>query len=152
MVYAADFSQFKDLAQTTIAEVQSGKIKDINKLIAMQEKMMVIGSKACEEFALKNPGNAKMLKLVSENADSMKKLSLSEIEDQWHEKNFLRSKGIEAAQLEEKSLTGSLMDTVVHPATAYIALNQYKQTKDAKLLEQVKDELDEVLHHVERIK
>lgn len=54
--------------------------------------------------------------------------------------------------MDEKSVTGSLMDTIVHPATAIIALRDYKKSKDKALLQQVHDELEEVVHHVERIK
>ena len=149
---AADFSKFKQLAEDTMKEVNGGSVGDVDKLIKMQEEMMAIGVKACEEYAAKRPDDAKMLNLVATNADKMKGMSLTEIEAQWHEKGFLKSQGIDSALLEEKSLTGSLMDTVVHPATAIIALNDYKKSKDKALLEQVNDELKEVVHHVEMIK
>ena len=149
---AGEFDKFKQLAEDTMKQVNGGSIGDIDKLIKMQEEMVVIGAKACEQYAGKRPDDAKMLKLVAANADKMKSMSLSEIEAEWHEKGFLKSQGINTAQLEEKSVTGSLMDTVVHPATTFIALNDYKKSKDPALLEQVNDELKEVLHHIEMIK
>jgi len=149
---AADLDNFTKIAKSTMDTVSSGNVGDVDKLISMQEKLISIGQQAIKEHIAKNPDSAKMLTLVSENASSMKKMSLSEIEKQWHEKGFLKSKGITGALLEEKSVTGSLMDTVVHPATAIIALNEYKKTKDKKLLQQVHDELEEVIHHVEQIK
>lgn len=151
-VNAADLDKFTQIAKSTMSSVSSGNVGDVDKLIAMQEQLITIGQQAISEHIAKDPGSAKMLSLVSDNAGNMKNMSLAEIEEQWHEKGFLKSKGITGALLEEKSVTGSLMDTVVHPATAIIALNEYKKTKDKKLLKQVHDELEEVIHHVERIK
>ena len=149
---AADLDSFTKIAKTTMNTVSSGNVGDIDKLIAMQEQLISIGKQAIKEHVSKDPNSAKMLNLVSDNADKMKQMTLPEIEAQWHEKAFLKKNGINAALMEEKSITGSLMDTVVHPATAIIALNEYKKTKNKKLLQQVHDELEEVIHHVERIK
>lgn len=149
---AADLDSYTKIAKTTMNQVTNGSVGDIDKLIAMQEQLISIGQSAIKEYAAKNPSAAKMLNLVNENANKMKTMSMAEIEEQWHEKGYLKSKGISGPLLEEKSVTGSLMDTVVHPATAIIALNEYKKTKDKKLLQQVHDELEEVVHHVERIK
>ncbi len=149
---AGEFDKFKELAQETIKQVNGGKVSDVDKLIKMQEEMIAIGTAACQEYAAKRPDDAKMLNLVATNAAHMKGMTLTEIEAQWHEKAFLKNEGIAAAQLEEKSITGSLMDTVVHPATTFIALNEYKKTQNKQLLTQVNNELDEVLHHIEHIK
>jgi hypothetical protein len=149
---AADLDSYTKIAKTTMNQVSSGSVGDVDKLIAMQEQLISIGQSAIKEYVAKNPNSAKMLNLVNENANKMKGMSLAQIEKEWHEKGFLKSKGIDAALMKEKSVTGSLMDTVVHPATAIIALNEYKKTKDKKLLQQVHDELEEVVHHVERIK
>ena len=43
-------------------------------------------------------------------------------------------------------------DAVVHPATAFIALSEYKDSKDPELLSQVENELTEVVMHVEQLK
>lgn len=151
-VYSAELEKFSKIAKETMKTVTSGNVGDIDKLIKANEELLSIGKAACKEYATAHPKSAKMLNLVSENADGMTKMTLSEIEKEWHEKGFLKSKGIRTAQLEEKSVTGSLMDTVVHPATAIIALKKYKTTKDKALLQQVHDELEEVVHHVEIIK
>lgn len=152
--YAADFDKFKDIAHTTMSKVTSGDVKDadIEKLIKMQEELITIGKSAMQEYSKLHPDTSKMMGLIINKADSMASLSLPEIEAQWHEKGYLKSQGVSEAQLEEKSVTGSLMDTVVHPATAIIALREYKKSKDKNLLQQVNDELEEVVHHVERIK
>lgn len=151
-VMAADLVAFTKIAKSTMDEVHGGSVKDVDKLISMQEELIVIGQAAIKEYVAKNPASGEMLNLVSQNASTMKKMSLAEIEKEWHEKGFLKGKGVSAALLEEKSVTGSLMDTIVHPATAIICLNEYKKTKNKELLQQVHDELEEVVHHVENIK
>ena len=149
---SAEMEKFSKIAKETMSAVSSGKVTDVDKLIKMQQELISIGQGAIKEYIASNPKSKKMLSLVSENADKMTKMTLPEIEAAWHEKGFLKSKGIRTAQLEEKSVTGSLMDTIVHPATAIIALRMYKSTKDKALLQQVHDELEEVVNHVEMIK
>ncbi len=152
---AANFDEFRKIAKNTISEVSSGKIDNasIDKLIANQETLIKIGISAMGEYAESNPKVADVLNIVKDKAPSMQKLSLSEIEAQWHEGGYLKSKGIDVDKvLGQKSAAGSLMDTVVHPATVIIVLNEYKKKADKKYLDQVKDELDEVLNHLDMIK
>jgi len=148
---AADFSEFKKIANETIKQAKSGDIKNIDQLIAMQSKLLSIGKAASKDYGATNPKAAKMMNLVVAQADSMKTMSLSQIEAQWHEKAYLKGKGIPADLLAEKSKTGSYMDSVVHPATTFILLSEYKTSKDKKLLKQVVGELEEVLHHVDSL-
>ncbi|NOX43106.1 MAG: hypothetical protein GXP19_05145 [Gammaproteobacteria bacterium] len=152
---AANFDQYRKLAKGTISEAASGKISNasIDKLIANQETLIKIGMSAMSEYASSHPDVAEVLNMVKDKATSMQKLSLSEIEAQWHEGGYLKSKGVDVDKvLGQKSAAGSLMDTVVHPATVIIVLNEYKKKADKKHLDQIKDELDEVLNHLEMIK
>ena len=148
LALSADFSEFKKIASETIKQAQSGDIKNIDKLIALQGKLINIAKVISKDYGLTNPKAAKMMRLVVAQADKMKELSLSQIEVQWHEKAFLRDKGITDKLLSEKSKTGSYMDAVVHPATTFILLSEFKATKDKILLQQVVGELEEVLRHV----
>lgn len=150
---AADLEKFKEIAHKTMQTVSTESVSDgeIDNLIQMQEELISIGKQAIKEYSSKHPKTARMLDLVYDKADGMSKLSLAEIEAQWHEKGYLKSQGVRTEAMEEKSVTGSLMDTVVHPATAIIALRDYRKSKDKKLLKQVNDELEEVVHHVELI-
>lgn len=151
---AADFSEYKQIAQSTISEVSSGTVsnKRIDKLIKNQEKLIKIGVSAMSEYIDKNPSSGEALKLVQSKAGTMQNLTLSEIEQQWHEGGYLKSKGIDVDKiLGQKSAAGSLMDTVVHPATVIIVLEEYRKKHNKKHLLQVKDELDEVIHHLDQI-
>ena len=142
---AGDWHHFEKMANQTIKAVQKGHPKDIDQLIHLQERLMEIGISACKNRARTNPDDAKMFQLVVNNAESMKFLSLSEIKQQWHAKRFLLSHGIAVEKLHQNSTTGSLLDAVVHPATAYIALREYRRTGDSSLLQQVDQELSEAV-------
>lgn len=144
-IFAEDWQHFEKMANDTINAVEEGRPEDIDQLIHLQEQLMEIGIKACEHHALTNPQDAKMFQLIINNAENMKFLSLSEIKQQWHAKNFLMDQGIAVEKLHQNSTTGSLLDTVVRPATAYLALREYRRTGDAALLKQVRRELSEAL-------
>ncbi len=142
---ADDWHHFETLANQTIKAVKNGHPDDIEQLIRLQEHLMDIGIKACKNYAQANPQDAKMFHLVVNSAEDMKFLSLNEMKEQWHAKQFLLSHGIAVDKLLQNSTTGSLLDTVVHPATAYIALREYRRTRDASLLMQVHHELTEAV-------
>ncbi len=149
---AADMASFKKMTKNTIRQAISGSISDIDKLIATQVKMLDIGVQGCKEYAQKSPKDAKIMNLVVQNAEKMKAMTLDEIEDAWHEGGVLKKNGIDFDKIDHMGAALSHMDTVVHPATTYIALKEYKKTKDEDLLDQVKDELSEVLEHLDHIK
>lgn len=142
---AEDWNHFKKMANQTIKAVKKGHPKDVAQLIHMQERLMEIGIMACKIHAQAYPDDAKMLYLVVNNAENMKVMSLSEIKRQWHAKRFLLNHGIAVDKLHQNTTTGSLLDSVVHPATAYIALREYRRTGDASLLKQVDNELSEAV-------
>jgi hypothetical protein len=91
------------------------------------------------------------MKATVENAQKMKGLSLSEVEAQWHEGSFLKGQGVNMDKYDHFSEVMCHYDTVVHPATAIIALNEYKKTNNEDYLEQVKDELAEVIQHLKHL-
>jgi len=149
---AMDVVGYKKIANATIKEALSGSVADIDKLIADQKKLVKIGVQGCRDYAKKDPKHAKLMNLVADNADKMMAMDLDEIEEAWHEGGVPTNSGIDFEAIDHFSPALSHMDTVVHPATSYIALVEYKKTKDGDLLEQVKDELSEVLEHLGHIK
>jgi hypothetical protein len=142
---AEDWQPFEKMAMTTIDAVKNGNVKDIDGLLLLQERLMDFGVRACKNYARLHPEDAGLFELVINNAENMKFLSLKEIKTQWHAKHFLLSHGIAVNKLHQNSLTGSLLDTIVRPATAYIALREYRHTKNARLLRLVDTELSEAV-------
>lgn len=147
-VIAADLSEYKRLAEDTIKQVQNGQIDDIDLLITQQEKLVQIGVAACDDYASKNPKAKPVLGLVTSNAGNMKQLSLSEIEEKWHDGGELKKNGYEVKE-DHFGPVGNLIDAVIHPATTYIALSNYKKDRDKAHLQQVVAELSEVLVHLQ---
>ena len=151
LVHALDVETFNKLANNTIKQMNMGVVGDIDELLAIQEQLMVIGLEGGIEYLETGVKNPKPLMLVLENAEGMKDLSLDEIEFLWHGGNFLKSKGVDPDKIDHFGPMNSLMDTVIHPATAYLLIQEYKRTGNADLLVRVKAELFEVIEHVKHI-
>lgn len=148
---ALDVESFNKIANDTIKQMNSGVVGDIDTMIAMQEQLMVLGMEGGIDYLQESPKDARALILVIENAEKMKELSLEEIEDLWHGGSYLRSNGINPEDIDHFGPTMSLMDSVIHPATSYLLIKEYKRTGDADLLARVKGELFEVLEHIKHV-
>lgn len=149
---ALDVESFNKIANDTIKQMNAGVVGDIDTLIAMQEQLMVLGMEGGVDYLQENPKDARALMLVIENAENMKELTLDEIEDLWHAGNYLKSNGIDPENIDHFGPTMSLMDSVIHPATSYLLIKEYKKTGNAELLARVKGELFEVLEHIKHVK
>lgn len=146
-------SEYIKSAEKTIKKVKRGKVreKDIDKLIAMQNKMIRLAIEGALAHAESQPQDRKMMHLTVLNSERMKRLSLQDIEKLWHAGDYMRSHGIDINNLSHISDAMNYYDAIVHPVTAIIALEQYRQDGDAEHLTQVQDELTEVVMHVEQI-
>lgn len=148
---AMDFDGFKSLASLTVRQMNMGVAGDIDAMIAIQEELMVIGMQGGVQYLQMNPEGGVALQATILNAESMKALSLEQIEALWHEGQFLQARGIDTEHLDHFGAEVSLMDTIIHPATSYLALKQYKRTGDPDLLTRAKAELMEVLIHLDQL-
>jgi len=146
--YALDVNEYRKIAKDTIRQMNMGIAGDIEVVIAMQEKLMILGIEAGVEFLQHESDNARPLQLVIVNAENMKTLSLARMEALWVQGKFLKGKGINPEDLDNFSVMVILMDSVIHPATAYIALEEYKNTGHPELLARVKIELLEALNKI----
>lgn len=124
---ALDKAAYEKVARASINTVLSDDKIDANALIDNQKKLIDMAIKACDDYASKHPKDAKLLKLVVDNASTMQGLSLEQIEEQWHDYGLPNSKGIDVDAYEHFAPVISLMDTVVHPATAVIVLKIIKR-------------------------
>ena len=149
-VVAGELSEYKRIAKHTIEQAQNGKISDVDALIAQQAKLVQLGVEACTNYGNKHPKAKRILELVTSNADMMKQLSLSEIEEKWHHGGELEKHGYTVKE-DHFGDVGNLIDAVIHPATTYIALNHYKRDQKKEHLDQVIAELSEVLVHIQHL-
>ncbi len=146
-----DIAEFKRIATEVIQESMKGEAADTARMIQQNEALIEMGIEASRSYAAANPQYAKLLTLAADNADAMQKMSLEQVEEEWHEFGFLASHGIDAESIEHFGAAISLMDSIVHPATAIIAIRAYQTEKDEEHLEQVKAELSEALEHLKHV-
>lgn len=148
---ALDVQTFSKLAKDTIRQVRMGVVGDIDAMIAVQESLMALGVEGSVKYAREHRENSKPLILAIENAEKMRWMKLDEMEKQWHEGEFLRKRGVDMEKLDHFSPMSNLMDAIIHPATSYLLLKEYKKTGDTSLLVRVRAELHEVLEHVKHL-
>lgn len=152
---AFDHDAYDTILDAAVQAIGSGEF-DADKLIADMEKLVDLGVKGCKGHMVEaeTPDDEKkIMEIVIANAKKMSLLRLEKIETQWHEGAAFKKEGVDVAKYDQHSEVMSHCDTVVHPATCIICLNDYKrETDDAKkkeLLDQIKDELAEVHEHME---
>ena len=147
-VSASDKAQFEKLANNAIKSVVSGSV-NADALMKDMETLVSLGKKFCKANA-KGKGT-KYMNLVLSHADNMKKLSLEQIEEEWHDGGMAKANGINLEQFGHFDAVSSAADAVIHPATCYIVLKNYKANGDKDGLDQIKDELSEVLEHLKHL-
>jgi len=152
-VIAIDKEEYIKTAKETIKKVKRGKVKekDLTKLVAYQQKLIRLAVEGALAYAETSPDDRKMIHLTVLNSERMKRLSLEQIEKDWHAGDYMRSHGIEINEINHISDAMNFYDAIVHPATAIIALEEYRKDGNAEHLTQVEDELTEVVMHVEQI-
>ena len=127
-----------------------GHVSDIDYLLEQQARLVKLGVEACIQYSKKHPKAKRILELVTTNAETMKQLSLSEIEEKWHHGGEFKKMGYSVKE-DHFGAVGNLIDAVIHPATTFIALSHYKQDKKPEHLQQVVAELSEVLVHIQHL-
>jgi hypothetical protein len=147
---AFEEEQYRAVVAETIGMIDSGEI-DVSHLVSLQEQLIQFGVEGAAEHAASNPAIAPIMEHVIANAADMPQLSLDQIEVDWHDGGSLAAVGIDIGRLDHFGKAVGLIDSVVHPATAIIALREYEATQDQMFLLQVKDELAEVIEHLAHI-
>jgi len=149
---AMDVDSYTDIARQAAAAVKKGKPKEIDKAIAQQEELIRLAVEGALKYAEENPARRKMLHLLVLNSERMKHLTLDAMEQAWHSGDYLRSNGIDIGNLAHTDVAMSYYHAVIHPAAAFIALTEYKNSKDQELLRKAEDELNEVVVQVEQLR
>lgn len=148
---AMNVDKFRSIVADTITQIESGTV-DADALISMQEQLVSIAVEGAREFAVASPENAQLMTFVADHADDMVAMDLDQIETAWHDGEALTEIGVNIDDLDHFGAGISHMDAIVHPATAIIALREYKATGDKMYLLQVKDELSEVVEHLVHVR
>ncbi len=151
-VFAIDVGKYTRIVKETVHATMQGGDINVDGLISKQKQLIALGVAGCNERASSNPEDSDVMNAVVANTTAMQSMSLDEIEESWHDFGYLKSKGIDPeSRYEHFAAVISLMDSVIHPATAVIALQEYKKDGDSDHLDQVRDELSEVLEHIKHV-
>ncbi|MBN2374670.1 hypothetical protein JXL19_12880 [bacterium] len=148
-----DKEAYVTLAKKNIGRIISGSI-DPEAMISDMETLMDLGIQGSKEHMNEKETpqtEAKLLSIAIDSAGRMKSLTLEELESQWHDGGFLKSKGIDISGYDHFSEVMCHYDAIIHPATAIVCLRKYKETKSEDYLEQMKDELSEVVEHMKHL-
>tara|TARA_B110001452_G_scaffold187312_1_gene157716 strand:+ start:895 stop:1380 length:486 start_codon:yes stop_codon:yes gene_type:complete len=127
------------LAQLTTQQINTASYKEVG---AASSKLVDIAKQFLPAFSLKNPVCKEYVDAVMKAADTMQKISLEEIEADYHHDGKL-----------PKVADGSCYhakDLLVHPATVVVMASKLKDTKANR--ESMAAELYEVIAHLGAVK
>lgn len=148
---ALDVSAYRRLAEETMREAISGKVDDVETTLRRVDAIIAIAVDGARSHAREVPADAKVLEFVVANIAKMKSLGLDDLEAQWHDGAAFKEIGVDWKKVDQFGKLASLADAIIHPVTAHVLLREYAKSRDAKLLDRVKEELNEVLEHVKKL-
>ena len=97
-----DKATYVRVTKKNIGRILTGRVNP-DMMIGDMEQLLDLGIQGCEEH-MSEPETpkteAKMLQYTIDSANKMKSLSLEEIEEQWHEGGYLKSKGIDISKMD----------------------------------------------------
>lgn len=147
-----DTQSYLKLAKQSIGLALKEKSPDSIK--ANAQKMLAMAKEGCEEHmeAADTPADEKkLMALVLEHADSMARLSLEEMDTDWHEGGKAKAAGIDIEAMDHFSEAISHYDAVLQPSIVIILVNDYEKTGNPGLMEQVVEELKEIVEHMDHL-
>lgn len=106
------------------------------------------------EYGKAFPKGEKLLKVVTDNVDAMKKLSFKELEHEWHDLNHFTKSGSNDLGLnikdEDNEHFTDPIHAIVHPLLVLKAAQAYSTSKSDQELKTIKEEMEEGLEQVEK--
>jgi len=147
---AFDVATYRELVAETVYSIESGDA-DIAHLIAVQDQLIDIAVLGMREFIMAHPEHAQLMNFVTREIPAMRGMTLDEMETAWHDGEALSAIGMSYDTMDPYGAVFGLIDTVVDPVTAWIALTQYQNTPDDELLDIAADELSEVVEHLDAL-
>ncbi len=107
------------------------------------------------EYAKAFPTGQKLLKAVTDSVEAMKKLSFKDLEHEWHDMHHFEAAdkdiGLDLKSEDNEHFTDPI-HTIVHPLLALKAAQDYSSSKSADALKSMKEEMEEGLEQIEKMK
>lgn len=106
------------------------------------------------EYGKAHPAGAKVLKIVTDNVDAMRKLSFRDLEHEWHDLNHFSSgghdAGIDLSEEDNEHFTDPI-HAIVHPLLVLKAAQAYGAGRKDEDLHALKAEMEEGLEQAEKL-
>jgi hypothetical protein len=107
------------------------------------------------EYSKAFPKGEKLLKVITDNADAMKKLSFKDLEHEWHDLGHFEKAdkdiGLDLKAEENEHFTDPI-HSLVHPLLVLKAAQDYASSKSDAALKSIKEEMEEGLEQMEKQK
>ncbi len=146
---ASQVEKYQEIATHSVEVLASGEVSDIASLKADQEKLMALGDEIIANARKNHPESADLIDFFVENIKHARHADLETIERDWHHFGAFKKAGIDYEKFDHYGPVIGAMDSILHPLTALVALEEFEKSKDTSLLEAAQGELEEILAHTE---
>lgn len=107
------------------------------------------------EYAKAFPKGEKLLKVIADHVEAMRKLSYKELEHEWHDMHHFdkadKDIGLDVKAEENEHFTDPI-HSIVHPLLVLKAAQDYSSSKSEESLKSVKEEMEEGMEQMEKQK
>ncbi len=144
---ASSYTAYKQLAESGIQKLSAPAFSDVEGLRSLTNQVIEVGVRGAREYAEQSPGSAKLMNLLVANVDNMRKMTIPEIEEAWHDGGFIEANGINYDFSASDTPDVNHVEAVVHAVTILLLLEEYEKSQDKDMLEQARDEFAEVIQN-----
>lgn len=140
-------------AGKSLVEMSLTKKVNVDEATKLVDLLLKEGTWLSGAYAKAYPGGEKLLKLVTDNIEAMKKLTFEELEHQWHDLHYFDDKkdaiGIDLSAEDNEHLTDPI-HVIVHPLLVLKAAQSYAKAPADESLKQMKEEMEEGIEQIEK--
>lgn len=144
---------YKQGANEVIKAVVEGQITQQNadQYMTKVSKLIIVGKDIATEVVTQKPEGKKFLEYVIRNGDKAKTETLEEIDAKWHRGEVFKDAGIEHNKFDHYGPIIAAKDAYIQSISSYVALKNYRQSGNPKMLDTVREELEEVVGQLQYV-
>lgn len=140
-------------AGKALVEMSLTKKVNVDEATKLVDVLLKEGVWLSGAYAKAYPNGEKLLKLVTDNVEAMKKLSFEDLEHQWHDLHYFDDKkdviGVDLSEEDNEHLTDPI-HVIVHPLLVLKAAQNFAQAPGDEPLKQMKEEMEEGIEQIEK--
>lgn len=142
-------------AGKAVVEMALTKKVDVNQVEQQVRTMVADAVWVAGEYGKAFPKGAKLLQVILDNVENMKKLSFKELEHEWHDLHHFEKSdkdvGLDVKAEENEHFTDPI-HSIVHPLLVLKAAQSYAKSPSEGDLKAIKEEMEEGLEQMEKQK